>query len=1215
MKCRNSQRGVALVLTLIMLAIITLVVVVFLATTRRNRQSVSVRQAQTDAEHAAEVAFQHVNARIADRILRETNLLAMDFMVSYPTSARLFTNNGSVFPLRAYTNEVRADGTVWPRNDDRIPRVVNSSNTVGVYLDLNRNRDFDDPAAPEEVPFGDPVWIGVLEKPWLKHGDKNRFTARYAYMVLPVGKSLDLNTIHHDTSPNAGYGFMRNQGVGPWELNLGALLHELDPDIWDYDYAVVNGMPEARGTAFEDALSVVRYRQGWPLNANSVLDARSFRQTYPDAFANNFPSPAVDIYSDGSNGIPAGRTVSFRMNDDFPNKASRWPGSDTTNHFFHVQELFDYADVPAGRSNKVTYSFYSNLTNALARDSNGIRGTNGSLYYKLLSLLSTDTGSDAHDKIHLNFADKHARLPSFTYDPTNFVSWDATPELAVAFYTNVAERIFLAQSNELNADTNFIIRSMLQIPVYPTNRYTTAIHRILQVAANIFDAANTNLYPSVFRPLFGPGPVAGVNYIVGYEYDDRVSTLNTWLNANTNGIPLVIGAKKGFPNFNEFSMFSEFVTSRKIELWRPNTNSLPTRTNQMYTLGISNYMGVEVWNSYSRPYPRNISISVSNFTTVFLTNDAGAPIGFWTNSNPLVSRTAFTRNVPQGTWEGRDRLGRDSKNSYILPFTNTQTFLPASMYRFENPTRNSFVAIDAIPYETVNGFPVPYWVLVLSNRMTCLMQEGNRIIDFVLLNDDVTVDLTKELLSSQSPYPADAPPSLTGLWDTNRFSVNAPTPGILKQIEISLDDPLSSSRVAGADWVGYGGLRRQTDKGAQVSNFRYFVNRLPPNPGDPPPKNPPGLTMQTPFNASAKLVVQSSWQVNDPLVHYHPEDLRFGPKTNSQYMKPSVSASNLPPATLGFRNTIYSPWHGNPDKGTYPEGGNLGIKDSNVTGSDDWDFPSNKLATVGQLGRIHRGTPWQTIFLKSEVATLTDWSKHSSDFVQLDIRDPGSLMSRTHPTNDWKLLDMFTTAIDGRSSSGLLSINQTNMEAWSSLLSGVLVLSNSTRNPILGKPRIYDEHFIQPWGDQARQDSAFARIWTNIYNFQTNHVDRFGRRRPLQSIGELIQGVPQLTTFSPFLNLDLGDQSQTQIKFGIDDFAYEWIPQQIASLLRVGDNRFAIYCYGQALKPERIDPATRRVENYQVTAEFATRTIIRIEGDPRDRIRTVVESFNILPPD
>ena len=65
----------------------------------------------------------------------------------------------------------------------------------------------------------------------------------------------------------------------------------------------------------------------------------------------------------------------------------------------------------------------------------------------------------------------------------------------------------------------------------------------------------------------------------------------------------------------------------------------------------------------------------------------------------------------------------------------------------------------------------------------------------------------------------------------------------------------------------------------------------------------------------------------------------------------------------------------------------------------------------------------------------------------------------------------------------------------------------------------------------------------------------------------------------------------------------------------MGQARFVIYAYGQALKPERIDPATGRVDNYQVTAEYATRTVIRLEGDPRSRIRAVVESFNILPPD
>ena len=36
---------------------------------------------------------------------------------------------------------------------------------------------------------------------------------------------------------------------------------------------------------------------------------------------------------------------------------------------------------------------------------------------------------------------------------------------------------------------------------------------------------------------------------------------------------------------------------------------------------------------------------------------------------------------------------------------------------------------------------------------------------------------------------------------------------------------------------------------------------------------------------------------------------------------------------------------------------------------------------------------------------------------------------------------------------------------------------------------------------------------------------------------------------------------------GISDEMYEWLPQQVMSLLRVGTPRYVIYCYGQALKP------------------------------------------------
>ena len=75
--------------------------------------------------------------------------------------------------------------------------------------------------------------------------------------------------------------------------------------------------------------------------------------------------------------------------------------------------------------------------------------------------------------------------------------------------------------------------------------------------------------------------------------------------------------------------------------------------------------------------------------------------------------------------------------------------------------------------------------------------------------------------------------------------------------------------------------------------------------------------------------------------------------------------------------------------------------------SDDWDFPTNKLPNIGWLGRVHRGTPWQTIYLKSHLAfddalkkqtralTPQEWAAWSGSF-------------GTHPTNDWKFLDLFT---------------------------------------------------------------------------------------------------------------------------------------------------------------------------------------------------------------
>ena len=1191
-----SQRGVALVLTLIMLAIITIVTVVFLAAARRNRQSSTVRKDQTDAEFANETAFQRASAEIITNILahrapigangamvNDPNLLAFDFFVSAPLS-------GAPLGYDVYaTNWSIGTTNTRPFLNDEIPIVVNKAGSVDVYFDANRDRQFEDPHDPANTPLGDPIWIGVRDRPEFGHGKTNRFVARYAYLALPVGKMLDLNTIHNAASSTTGYDFKRNQGFGPWELNLAAFLAELHSDVWGnppngqgaYSYGPFPS-PVAGGTAFIDARSIVEYRHDWGRESKKRLF-----DVYPAAaVAGAFPPPSIDVYSDGAGANNVGNVLGaniFLLDDDVPSKTGKmgWSGADSANHFFHIQQLFETTNI-------VTSQFATNLIRAINGYAPDRIRPDPSLYYRLISQLGTDTGSDYHNRINLNYA------AIGTNSASDFVPWDANPALAVAFFTNVAERIFLAQSNEFNPfpGTNAMpVRSIMEIPVYPTNMYSTAIHRILQEAANIFDATRTNIYPSVFRPIFGPGPLKGVNYIVGYTNDDRVSTLQTWLNSNTNGIPLIIGAKKGLPNFNEFTMRTDMMATRKIQVTRPGITAKPDGTNQMYTLGISNYFGVEAWNSYQARYPRAVDLVVSNVTTLILKNDRG-----YQQQQTFTSANAT--NVPARGWLGyNQQVAPMAAKSFIMAMNTNEVFLTNSVYRFSD---NTFTSIGANVFEAYPGFPVPYWVLTVSNRLTYWMTEGNRILDFVVLSDDQTVDLHRELIAGINPYAVipGISANVLGVWNTNRASANAPTAGILKQLDLAL----GNVNLGTAEWQDYSVL--EGDKTKAIDEFRAFCG-LGPLTTNYIATNAT-LAMQAPFNPAAKLAVMSTWEVNDPLVHYHISDLRMGGNaTNHQYLKPSQSASNVAPSSLGYLNSRYSPWGGNPNSSaelgdTYDRK----LKDPGVSSSDYWEFPTNKLASIGLLGRIHRGTPWQTIYLKAEAALLggnAGWTNQSPDLVFVNGRE----LSRTHPTNDWKLADIFTTAIDERTSRGLMSVNQRGLESWSALLSGVHVLSNNLASPSLGAARTYDEkYFIEPWAGRPFAQSPLAIIYSNIHWFQTNVA------RPLESVGDILR-VPELTVASPFLNLADPDQ----IKWGLDDYAYERIPQQILSLLRVGEPKYVIYAYGQALKPALIDPATGNVLNYQVTAEFVTRSVVRVEGNPQGRLRTVVESFNVLPPD
>src|SRR5215203_603549 len=130
-----------------------------------------------------------------------------------------------------------------------------------------------------------------------------------------------------------------------------------------------------------------------------------------------------------------------------------------------------------------------------------------------------------------------------------------------SFFTNIADRLLQQQLG----------LRLGEIQIAPSNQYDATVHRIFQVTANIYDATTTNAFPTVFRPLFETRS-NGV-FLAGFTNDASVSTLPAWLESNPYGVPIVIAARKGIPNFNEFMVRSDITVQRKLQVVR--TNATP----------------------------------------------------------------------------------------------------------------------------------------------------------------------------------------------------------------------------------------------------------------------------------------------------------------------------------------------------------------------------------------------------------------------------------------------------------------------------------------------------------------------------------------------------------------------------------------------------------------------------------------------------------------
>jgi hypothetical protein len=1290
-----GERGIALVITLILLSVTLFMAVAFLAISRRERGSVVTETDTVTARLAADSALAHAEAQIAATMLQTTNPYSFSLLVSTNyINANGFTaaladplnvnydfvagSGGPLSPLEFIQNVAN----LWylPRAPVFAYDRTTGANEFRFYLDLNRNRKFDpnglvtnvdngnfvidnvlgNPVVNNQI--GDPEWIGVLERPDAPHGPNNKFLSRYAFVALPAGNTLDLNYIFNKAY-NESIGapdYFRNQGAGSWEINLAAFLADLNTNEWNRTAAPYQYRQPAfanNGPAFQDAFTLLNYRYNYGtlpfafvlfLNNAAALANGPF-DIFP--FGPAMTNTVVPFYNYGMN--------------------YSWPGADNPNHYFAISsDLFNPA---------ISFQFATNLANSSTNVSTYDRYT----FYRLLSQIGTDSAPES-DKMNLNYDNLDRNGNVVPNGATNFIAW--TP---VRFFTNAADRMLRAYttkwfqsapSNYLatyyNLHTNYYYTDVSgtihtndptglglvnipffgvtntipsfgvgNIPVYVNGIYvyTPAVQRVLQLAANIYDATTNRYYlpdlalplPTLFEPVFSKVPNGSSSDVYIFNYVEYTGLGDTLISTpaldlgNPNdlasvqpfsfiyGVPIIVGAKKGVPNFNEFSMESAFQITRKLQLTRASTSAqLSTyKINQMFNCSLSNVFSVECWNSYSTNFARPTTIMVADHILMGLTNDQ-TTASLW----PPLDTYLYAR-IDSPNWPGAG----------IGAIMNPGSFLTTNLYAIALPTAtyifspNYFQPIPAnataVPAFEINplGLPQPHWGLTATNNLQVVLIDNasRRAIDYVQLRGPViSRDLTAEILAGTNQ---------AVMWETDYVSSGV-LPGRL--LPRGVEDQLQASeKYVASFWPG----QDATTVKAEIDGFLKFLN-LTTLYGNTNAFGATNLEIQAAYTPTATPVQITTLQANDPLVHYLASDLF------------DSASGTTTPATAHER---YQPWGKSVQMASRPNvdqtSFNLAFKDPLASSSDHWDFPTTKFPTAGWLGRVHRGTPWQTVYLKAsnilrEPNGTNTWMNWTGNFNVNDAVNAG-------PVQDRLLFDVFTTAINDNATRGQLSVNvaanpndpAAGLAAWSALFSGVIVLSNNISdsamnsgpsNGAIGRgtpPPVtlpaYTAFPIDPAGANGAS-SPLGQLVANINSMRTNFVNLDGAQNAFEHVGDILS-VSALTEGSPFLHLsnfvnNVWEPDTVQQQKGVSDEMYEWLPQQTMSLLRASNQpRFVIYSYGQTLAPNGVVTSGNQsgmITNYQVVAETVTRSVVHFEGAPTNT-HAVVEGFNLLPSD
>ena len=744
----------------------------------------------------------------------------------------------------------------------------------------------------------------------------------------------------------------------------------------------------------------------------------------------------------------------------------------------------------------------------------------------------------------------------------------------VGFFTTVADKL-------LRSTFPF---GVTNIPVCSNGVYvyTPAVQRLLQLSANLYDAANTNFFPVVFRPLFA-NDAAGNLFIIGYQQVTNVSGPTdpqlsppydvTQLSAfdvtpiadaygpvNVYGVPWIIGAKKGLPNFNQLSLVNAVQVTRKLQVTRtsPDISTAIYATNQMYVMGISNSLGISFWNSYNSNYPNPLTICAHDTLYEALTNGVNTWAG-WTNFTLATTITQW----PGSQWSSIPPNATPKLASFL---TNNWSFnfLNPAVYRFGNGTFDESSNGTNVWETTVPPLPpLPHFGLNTTNYLQAFILDGSNVIDYVQLRDPISNGNLNQALADPD-YPNGT--QIHYQWSTNAYPV-APA-GVMNQLDVSghpNDAPF------GGIWVRPDGMPASLGstpaaEAAFFSGFFYPDSRFQYNGQTYTNTN---LVIEVPYTPTRVIYSCYLLQANDPLVHYLASDLgsQVGVagiwankniwSNGTWYKSDSLQSQTLPQPPITSIGGRYQPWGQNRQMmviaSVDTNGFNLAYKDPLVWGPDNWAFPTNLLSSLGGLGQVHRGTPWQTVYLKSAntlkapnaagydagygTNTWANWTgnllwhaNYGQPFGYAQYLD-AALMA---PVADWRLAGLLMSLLNTNDPTQLFSVNDPNLADWQNVLNGLTVYSNSVANP---KPIFAPTFDTYVLASNSPQASVVANGIANVKAGQSN--------QNFYSIGDLL-AAPELTVISPWLNT----ANVNQQKYGITDAEYEAIPAQLLPRLR-----------------------------------------------------------------